>query len=50
MKQADSDRCVVVNNAEGLLSALEEKAPRILITKFYKKDFLKHTGAAIIRN
>ncbi|GIN72932.1 hypothetical protein J14TS2_34070 [Bacillus sp. J14TS2] len=42
MKPEDSDNCFVVNSTEELLSALEKKAPLILITKFYKKEFLEH--------
>lgn len=41
--KSETDDCFVANNAEELLSALKIKAFNILITKFYKKEFLKNT-------
>ncbi|TMN23351.1 hypothetical protein [Lentibacillus cibarius] len=43
MKESESDDCFVANNAEELLSALKNKAPYILITKYYRKEFQQNT-------
>lgn len=40
MKEYD---CFVAKNAEDLLSALERKADKILITKHYREEFLENT-------
>jgi len=43
MKDSKSHDCYVANNAEELLSALKIKADTILITKYYKDEFMEKT-------
>lgn len=43
MELVDSNNCYIVDNADELLAALKIKAPRILITKSFKHEFLKNT-------
>src|SRR5699024_863506 len=43
MKKSESDDCVVAGTAEELLDALKLKADYILITKYYKREFLDKT-------
>src|SRR5699024_9723644 len=43
MKDSKSHDCYVANNAEELLSALKIKANTILITKYYKEEFMEKT-------
>jgi|SRR5690625_340376 len=47
MSKSELDDCFVVNSAEELLSALKLKAPQILITKYYKKEFLERTDVPL---
>jgi len=43
MKKSESDDCFVAGTAEELLDALKLKADYILITKYYKREFLDKT-------
>lgn len=43
MNAGNIEDCLVVNNAEEMLEALNAKADYILITKWYKKEFLERS-------
>lgn len=43
MEKSRLNDCLVANDVDELLAALKVKAPRILITKYYKKEFLENT-------